>query len=352
MKQAHHTLLPLLTVGFTLSGITAGSAANPDYRNLILGDNPIVYYEFDETSGTEVANSATTGTTYTGTISGAINLGQTSFSASGGTAVDFAGGFINSASAITNSMTEWSLEAWVNYSSDKTSDSHIIANDQGGWNDDVMFGINPEGGLLGAGGGTIGAGQQDNASQTRDFVGSAMTADTWHHVVVTASNTANELLVYIDGSLAASNTTNANSIWTFNGADGFGPAPPLVIGAKRANGGNVFDGLLDEVAIYDLALDATAIAAHYNAGSGVVSGPKDLIITKITLSPDSESVELTWGSKPGEEFFVKYSTDLTNWDADLDDGVIADAGDSTTRTFGIAGIAGEGGKLFFRVEKK
>ncbi|MCH1508704.1 MAG: hypothetical protein L7T84_05835, partial [Akkermansiaceae bacterium] len=81
-----------------------------------------------------------------------------------------------------------------------------------------------------------------------------------------------------------------------------------------------------------------------------VSAP--FAITKIIVSPDSESVELTWTSKPGEEFIVKYSTDMTNWDADLDDGVIADAGDSTNRTYGIAGIAGEGGKLFFRVEKQ
>ena len=84
--------------------------------------------------------------------------------------------------------------------------------------------------------------------------------------------------------------------------------------------------------------------------SAEISAP--FAITRISLSPDSESVELTWESKPGEEFFVRFSTDMSNWEADLDDGVDADAGDSTTRTYGIAGLATEGGELFFRVEKK
>ena len=114
---------------------------------------------------------------------------------------------------------------------------------------------------------------------------------------------------------------------TVAGGDGF-----VVTFTQFAEGGNAFP-YIDAV-----VLDFTA-------------APVPFEITEIVHDPDAETVTLTWGSKPGEEFFVKYSTDMTNWDADLDDGVIADAGDSTTRTYGIAGIAGEGGKLFFRVEK-
>ena len=44
------------------------------------------------------------------------------------------------------------------------------------------------------------------------------------------------------------------------------------------------------------------------------------------------------------------ATDLTNWDANLDDGIEADAGETTTRSLDIAGLASEDGKLFFRVE--
>jgi hypothetical protein len=36
--------------------------------------------------------------------------------------------------------------------------------------------------------------------------------------------------------------------------------------AQYGNGSNGFDGLIDEVAVYNKALSAARIAAHYNAG--------------------------------------------------------------------------------------
>jgi hypothetical protein len=255
-------LLPLAIASLAIASTLPASAAITAYRNLILGDNPIAYYEFDETSGTNAANSATTGAALDAAHNGAINHGLTSAKAFLNTSYDFAGGYAVAA-AIPNSLTEWTLEAWVNYSSDKISDSHIVSNDQGGWNDDVFFGLNPENGNLGAGAGTVGAGHQDNASTTRDFAGFAMSADTWHHVAVTASNTSGLLSLYIDGSFVVSNT-NANSTWTFNGADGFGAAPHFTIGAKRSGGGSEYDGLLDELAIYGTVLSASDIAARAN----------------------------------------------------------------------------------------
>ena len=261
-QTSHRKLFALALTGLAIAGASSASAATTAYRNLILGDSPIAYYELDETTRTNAANSATTGAAQDAAHTGALNLGQASAADFLGTSYDFAGGYAVAA-AIPNSLTEWTLEAWVNYSSDRTSDSHIVANDQGGWNDDLFFGINPENGLLGAGNGAIGAGHQDNASSTRDKVGFAMTADTWHHVAVTASNTTGLLKVYIDGTEVASGS-NANNIWTFNGADGFGAAPHFTLGAKRSSGGSVYDGLLDELAIYGSVLSQSDIAARAN----------------------------------------------------------------------------------------
>lgn len=90
-----------------------------------------------------------------------------------------------------------------------------------------------------------------------------------------------------------------------------------------------------------------------SAISGTSAGPApSFAITRIEYDPDAESVILTWDSNEGEVFAVKYSTDMSNWDADVDDGVVADAGDSTTLTFGIADLASGDGKLFFRVERR
>ncbi len=85
--------------------------------------------------------------------------------------------------------------------------------------------------------------------------------------------------------------------------------------------------------------------------AGTPPAPAPFEITAIDYVPGSGTVTLTWNSQPGEIFTVKFSTDMTNWDADLDDSIEADAGDTTTRAFNITGLDGGGGQLFFHVEK-
>ncbi len=269
MKRTHKKLLPLAGLAGFVIAATSANAATTAYRNLVLGDNPIVYYEFDETSGSTAANSATTGATYTGTFNttgGAISVGQSSF-AQGGTAYDFGGGFIGAASALTSSLSEWTVEAWVNYDSAKTSASNFLSNDQGGWNNDVLIGIGAESGNVGVPGGSVGAIQQGSPGTTRDAAGAILGANTWHHVVLTGSTSAGEMAVYIDGVLAGSDTALVNGV-TFNGADGIGTAN-LTIGAARPNSADAgyrpYDGLLDELAIYDSVLTPAQISAHVNA---------------------------------------------------------------------------------------
>ena len=62
-------------------------------------------------------------------------------------------------------------------------------------------------------------------------------------------------------------------------------------------------------------------------------------------------MSLTWNSSPGTTYAVKYSTDLVDWDSDLDDGVPAAAGESTTVVFDLAETdIVDLAKAFFRVE--
>ncbi|MDB4438073.1 hypothetical protein N9195_00630 [bacterium] len=44
-----------------------------------------------------------------------------------------------------------------------------------------------------------------------------------------------------------------------------------------------------------------------------------------------------------------YSTDLIDWDNNLNDEILADAGKTTTQNFDITGLAGPNGQLFVRV---
>ena len=73
------------------------------------------------------------------------------------------------------------------------------------------------------------------------------------------------------------------------------------------------------------------------------------VITGIDCSSD-QKVTLTWNSREGQVYAVKYSVDMVDWDGDLDDSIDADPGDQTTRTFNLKD-AGFNGRAFFRVEK-
>jgi hypothetical protein len=79
---------------------------------------------------------------------------------------------------------------------------------------------------------------------------------TWHHLA--RVHTPRNMKVYLDGQPVLHATAGV--------APTGGPAWTFL--ATRDNGGPVFEGLIDEVAIYDRALDAAEIAAHLGATRG------------------------------------------------------------------------------------
>lgn len=259
--------LPLALLSFVLIWDSAVFAGTTAYRNEVLSDAPIVYYEFDETSGTTSANSGSLGTALDATIntsSGTVTIGQSSFS-QGGNSYSFGGG-VATAAALTNSLDEWTVEAWLNYSNGSTS--NFLSNDQGDWNDDILFGIGAENNNIPAN--SVGLVHQGNPGSVRETVASPLASGTWHHVVMTGSNSAGEFKLYVNGALVDTNNALTNGA-TFNGADGFGTGTHLTMGASRPDGLRPYGGFLDEVAVYGQVLDTTTIISHYNAG--ITSSP-------------------------------------------------------------------------------
>jgi hypothetical protein len=243
----------VVTMGAWFAGTAqAGTVA---YQGTVLADNPIVYYQFDETVGTTATNSGSSGAANVGTVVSTVTLNQPTFQ-NGGTCYDFGGGRVTAAAFST--LTEWTVEAWINWDSAKTSQSHIFGNDQGGWNDDVLFGIGAETGGVGVPSGNVGCVQQGAPGSTRDVVTEPLSHSVWHHVVATGSDTAGELKLYVDGVLVDTDSSLVNDV-TMNGHQ-------FAVGNDRFVNLRPFNGLIDEFALYGTVLDATRVQAHYEAG--------------------------------------------------------------------------------------
>ncbi len=79
----------------------------------------------------------------------------------------------------------------------------------------------------------------------------------------------------------------------------------------------------------------------------------DFAITDIDYSPGDQLLTLTWNSREGQNYAVRYSEDMIDWSSDLDDSVDADAGEQTTRTFDLKNAGfGDASRVFFRVERQ
>ena len=150
-----------------------------------------------------------------------------------------------------------------------------------------------------------------------------ITYNQWTHVAIVYDTSgygaSYQAIIYINGSSVA--LTIVNSTGTVDT-----DAPNALLIGNTGDQGRTFDGLIDEVAIWDVALDADAVSAIYNSG------------TPIALDADSGDYD--------------NSGDLQGWwrmgDGDLDDGNIAGnglIGDQTNATLGSELLATTGWTL-------
>jgi hypothetical protein len=98
----------------------------------------------------------------------------------------------------------------------------------------------------------------------------AATALQWKHVVIVRSSSARTYSLYLDGQLR-----ETEGYADEPGGDGTHPRFATLIGGQFANVDDqslktrfAFDGLLDEVALYDHQLAPARILAHYQAATG------------------------------------------------------------------------------------
>lgn len=212
-------------------------------------------WRFDEASGTSAIDNSgygrtgsLTATTWgTGRIGGAIDLnGTTSFVS---VPHDIA-----MSSAVFDTSSNFTLEAWAfpriwaNWASiinkaDSGCWSHTTngmwASDQGGFT--CAMGIGP---------GTC------NPTGSIIMINNRPDLNIWHHVVCTADGTT--LRMFVNGVQIG----NGVAISTLTHARG-GNTQPITIGRRCVGCGPSFNGLIDDVRIYDRALSPSEIRANF-----------------------------------------------------------------------------------------
>jgi chitodextrinase len=96
--------------------------------------------------------------------------------------------------------------------------------------------------------------------------GNELPVGIWKQVVVVHDGTSDK--IFIDGVLKATKAV----VGLLNPT-----TKPLGIGYNAIDGGNWFDGVLDDIAIYNFALSDAAIGARYTAEAAFLGTPSDLV---------------------------------------------------------------------------
>lgn len=214
----------------------------------------IAAYSFNEGSGTTVTDASGNGNT--GTLVGATwtTAGKYSnaLSFNGSTAYVDLG---NPASLQLTGSATWS--AWINATANPADDGQIIAKSDNvsGW----QFKTSPDTGLH-----TFGVAVSGNSSsRTQRYSLISRALNTWYHVAGVYNATAGTLDIYVNGVL------NNGTILGTLPASQFNSTVNANIG--RRTGGFYFNGIIDEVRVYNRALTQSEIQTDMNTPIGIAS---------------------------------------------------------------------------------
>ena len=209
----------------------------------------VLHYAFDETSGTTAADSSgsgNTGTLYRGGLTPWVSgrIGNALSIDSATRAYVRATGY----KGVTGTSAG-SLAYWQKTTSPNTYDYAVR------WGDQAASKI--EAWTTGSGKALLSLGGH-NVNQSNS--GPDITDDTWHHVAYTfPASSPNDLIkVYVDGILLTGTGGNGVTINTGSSSDVF-------IGTQNGSGAR-YEGLLDDIRIYDHALSASEVSALASMG--------------------------------------------------------------------------------------
>lgn len=219
------------------------------YSDLVLGLGPIAYWPLNEMSGTRAVDvvGGNNGT-YTG-----VDLGQsqTPFVAP---LFDGSGDYCNLDSTwLRNTFTPNETTVMIWYK----PDSGVLADST--FRGIIRFQVDTDNRIY------LARSTTNNvfdilweANNTMEVVSPTIATYTWHQLAITASKTADQVKVYVDGAQSGSTQTGLQT-WT-------GTPTTNLIGAATAVPANVWKGWLAHAALWNRALTAAEVANLYAWG--------------------------------------------------------------------------------------
>lgn len=291
------TYRPRIVAWIYIAGMLLSSAAGSDAA---LGDGLVEYWKLDGTYHAEVTTNHIgtlqakgTGLTGSGFVSGKFDRGIDLESSDGDNQASVViGGDENDFDFVDGSM---SVSVWY------TTESLYTA-----WQALVGKGENASWRLA-----------RNGSSTTHIKLSVWLTADgeldqqdgSWHHAVATLDVVAGHR-IYVDGNLVSSNATPAElREGTF----------PMQIGGNPQADNRGWDGIIDDVGIWNRALTPDEVAAMWNNGDGASIGSLtgvgegDLAVTD--LHTGDAGLVITWTTQNGQ-FYTLQTTDdprLGHW---------------------------------------
>jgi fibronectin type 3 domain-containing protein len=240
----------------------------------------VAAYSFNEGTGSTVVDLS--GNNLTGTIVRATWTPQGKY----GNALSFNGSssYVDlgnpTALRLTGSMT---IEAWIKAAANPADDGQIVAksNNSSGWQFKTTPDTGPE---------TFGiAVSGSSSSHAQRYSTTVRNLNTWYHVAGVYDATARTLSLYVNGVLSSGTLSGTVPSSQVNSG--------VNVNIGRRTGGFYFNGVIDEVRIYNRALSQQEIQTDMNTPLGV-SGPDTQPPTApANLSASAVSatqVNLTW----------------------------------------------------------
>lgn len=225
-------------------------ACSSTYRALVAASGPVATWRLDDTAMPVAEDSAGGTPPLPGTYYGDVRFGfPGALACDPGTAVRFNSGNarveIDDTPAYSGT-TAFSVEFWVKLDAVATTPTYLVGRQTGG----VGF-------LLTATTAGVLFQRSDPGLVTHEVTVGPFTAGAWHHVVGVFTGMA--MLVYLDGISAVKTSSLTH-----------GPAAKLTIASPSATAPASFAavGSFDEVALYNDALPADQVLAHFDAGIG------------------------------------------------------------------------------------